>query len=472
MTSTGNSIGVIGLGEMGRNLVLNIADHGVSVTVFNRTPEKTKDFMEREAKSRPIRAASHLTELITGLRRPRSILMMISAGSAVDDLIDNLLPLLEPGDLLVDGGNSFFRDTDRRERKVSEKGCLYLGLGVSGGGFGARYGPSLMPGGSSQAYERLRPILEIIAARVGGEPCVTYLGRGSAGHYVKMVHNGIEYGLMQLIAEAYHFLKQGLGLTNEELAGLFTRWNETELQGYLLEITARIFLQKDVLSGGQLIDHILDQAGQKGTGRWTSINALELGIPVPTIDLAEMMRSLSGFSEERRNIQGLFREPPRIFQGERKRLIDQLGQALYGAMILTYGQGFALLRKASQVYEYDLDLAEVARIWRGGCIIRAALLEKIVTAYRIDPDLMHLLSDPVLGDEIKSLHQILRRVIKTAIDLAVPLPGLMTSLLYFDSLRSAWLPANLIQAQRDYFGAHTYGRVDRPGIFHTNWERD
>jgi 6-phosphogluconate dehydrogenase len=472
MSEQGQTLGVIGLGEMGRNLVLNIADHGLSVIVYNRTADKTKAFMAVEAGPRPITAAYDLPALLKGLCKPRAILMMISAGLAVDETILELLPLLEPGDLLVDGGNSFYLDTDRREKMMSEKGFLYLGMGISGGSAGARNGPSLMPGGPPSAYEGLRPILETIAAKVNGTPCVAYMGPGSAGHYVKMVHNGIEYGLMQLIAEAYHLLKQGLNLSNDELSAIFNRWNQKDLQSYLLEITSRIFLQEDMLSKGRLIDRILDQAGQKGTGMWTTTSALELGIPVPNIDLAEMMRDLSGYAVERRAMKSLFQEPPRIFRGERNVFINQLGQALYGAVLITYGQGFALLKKASESFKYGLDLAEVARIWRGGCIIRAALLEKIVAAFRHRSELIHLLADPDLAEEVKACHQIMRQVIKTAVDLAVPLPGLMASLIYFDSFRSSWLPANLIQAQRDYFGAHTYRRADVEGIFHTDWEQD
>ena len=396
--------------------------------------------------------------------------MLISAGRPVDELIQELLPLLEPNDLIIDGGNSFFSDTDRRERELAGKGFLYLGLGISGGGLGARYGPSLMPGGTPQAYERVRPILEAIAAKVQGIPCVAHLGPGSAGHYVKMVHNGIEYGFMQLIAETYHLLKQGLGLNNDALSLIFDRWNQTELQAYLIEITARIFRQEDEKSGGRLIDKILDQAGQKGTGMWTSVNALELQVPVPTIDLAVVMRDLSGCQQERQAVSrmpgGEF--PP--FQGKRERFIAQLGEALYGGLILTYGQGLTLLRKASRTYHYGLDLGEVVRIWSGGCIIRAFLLEKILAAYRVQPDLIHPLMDPDLAERMKPCQEPLRTVITTAVELGIPVPGLMASLAYYDGLRSPWLPANLIQAQRDYFGAHTYKRVDGPGIFHTQWK--
>jgi 6-phosphogluconate dehydrogenase len=461
-------IGLIGLGEMGRNLALNIADHGIPIAVYNRTAEKTKEFISTEGAGRPIGVGYSLSEFIGRLRKPRAILMLVSAGRPVDQTIQELLPLLEPNDLIIDGGNSLFSDTDRREQELTGK-TLYLGLGISGGGSGARFGPSLMPGGAPQAYERVRPILEAIAAKVNDIPCVTLLGSGSAGHYVKMVHNGIEYGVMQLIAETYHLLKRGLGLNNDDLSLIFDRWNQTELKAYLIEITARIFGQEDQGGGGRLIDKILDQAGQKGTGMWTSVNALELQVPIPTIDLAVIMRDLSGCKEERQAVSRLLGEDRLSYQGEREGFIAQLGEALYGGLILTYGQGLTLLRKASRTYHYGLDLGEVARIWSAGCIIRAFLLEKILAAYRVQPDLIHPLLDPDLAERMKPCQEALRTVIKAAIELGIPAPGLMASLAYYDSLRSPWLPANLIQAQRDYFGAHTYERVDGPGIFHTQW---
>ena len=353
--------------------------------------------------------------------------MLISAGRPVDELIQEMLPLLEPNDLIIDGGNSFFSDTDRRERGLAGKGFLYLGLGISGGGLGARYGPSLMPGGTPQAYERVRPILEAIAAKVQGIPCVAHLGPGSAGHYVKMVHNGIEYGFMQLIAETYQLLKQGLGLNNDALSLIFDRWNQTELQAYLIEITARIFRQEDERGEGRLIDKILDQAGQKGTGMWTSVSALELQVPAPTIDLAVVMRDLSGCKEERQAVSRLLGEDSLPYQGEREGFIAQLGEALYGGLILTYGQGLTLLRKASRTYHYGLDLAEVVRVWSGGCIIRAFLLEKILAAYRVQPDLIHPLLDPDLAERMKPCQEALRTVIKAAVELGIPMPGLMAS---------------------------------------------
>lgn len=465
-------IGVIGLGEMGRNLALNIADHGFSVAVYNRTPEKTREFMEKEGNQKLINPGYSPSEFIKLLKRPRAVLMMISAGRVIDDMIQELIPLLEPDDLIIDGGNSLFSDTDRREQILADKMILFMGLGISGGGIGARYGPSLMPGGSEQAYERVNKILEAIAARVDGDPCVSHLGPGSAGHYVKMVHNGIEYGLMQLIAETYHVLKSGLGLTNDELYVVFSRWNQTHLTSYLIEITANIFLQEDDISRGRLIDQILDQAGQKGTGLWTSANALELAVPVYTVVMAEMMRDLSSQSHKRQTIGRIYRKPHRYFHGGREEFISQLEMALSCGMILTFSQGLALLHKASQTYKYNLNLEEVARIWRSGCVIRSVFLEKIMTAYRNQPDLIHLLADPDLAKSMKSFQKAMKLVVKTAVDLSIPAPGLMASLAYFESYCSPWLPANLIQAQRDYFGAHTYKRVDIPGSFHTLWKTD
>jgi 6-phosphogluconate dehydrogenase len=465
-------IGLIGLGEMGRNLTLNIADHGFSVAVYNRTLAKTQAFMEKEAEDRPVGAGYDLPEFIRKLRRPRTVLLLVPAGRAVDELLQELLPWLTPGDLIIDGGNSFFRDTDQREKYLAARGLLFMGLGLSGGGAGARFGPSLMPGGPPQAYEQVRPVLEAIAAKVEDLPCVAYLGGGSAGHYVKMVHNGIEYGLMQLIAETYQLLKQGLGLDNDDLYLLFSDWNKGELKSYLIEITSRIFLQEDDRRAGRLIDRILDQAGQKGTGLWTSASALELQVPVPTIDLAESMRDLSARVLERQALSRLFERAALPFQGSREEFQARLQKAFYGAMVLTYAQGLALLQKASRTYQYGVNPEEVARIWRGGCIIRAALLEKVQAAFRKDPNLLHLLLDREMAEILRSSQEDLRSVIKTAVGLGIPAPGFMTGLIYFDSFRSHWLPANLIQAQRDYFGAHTYQRVDAPGVFHTQWKAE
>jgi 6-phosphogluconate dehydrogenase len=464
-------LGLVGLGTMGRNLVLNIADHGFAVAVYNRTGEKTREFIDQEIEDRNIRGCYTLAEFVGHLRQPCSIIIMVPAGAPVDAVITEITPLLAPGDLLIDGGNSHFKDTDRRGRDLGKKGLLYLGLGVSGGEEGARYGPSLMPGGVKEAYDRVRPILEAIAAQVRGEPCVAYLGNGAAGHYVKMVHNGIEYALMELLAEAYDLLRRGLGLRLREVAGIFEAWNRGEAASFLVEITGPILRRQDSKTGKPLIDLILDQARQKGTGKWTSQEAMDLQVPTPSIDVAVTLRDLSGFKSEREAANRVLQGPSPVFQGDRHYLVQQLGRGLYAAMVLAFAQGLALLLRASRVYDYRLDLAAVAGIWRGGCIIRAALLEDIRHAYRANPRLPHLLLGPHLGRQV--IHRVpdLRAVVKAAADLGIPAPGLMVSLAYFDAFRSARLPANLIQAQRDYFGAHGYERLDAPGAFHTDWKK-
>jgi 6-phosphogluconate dehydrogenase len=472
MTNQGCDIGLIGLGTMGRNFVLNMADHGFAVAVYNRTTEKTRDFMANEVGSRPIRAGYDLQEFVGLLRRPRALILLVAAGDPVDAVIRELLPLLTHGDLIIDGGNSHFTDTNRRGRVLSGKGLQFMGLGISGGEAGARYGPSLMPGGSPEMYDRVGPILEAASAHVHGEPCVTYLGPGSAGHYVKMVHNGIEYGLMELIVETYDLLKRGLGLKPAELAGLYDRWNREELNSYLMEITARIFTRKDDRTDNFLVDMILDKAKQKGTGMWTSWDAMDLQVGTPTIDVAVVMRDLSGEKEERLNAARALAGPAPDFQGDRDHFSGQLQNALYASMIATYAQGLALLQRASSTYAYQLNLEAVARIWRGGCIIRAALLEDIRNAYKAKPDLTNLLMDPHLGQEFLKREADLREVVKTAATLGLPAPALMVTLGYFDAYRSAALPANLIQAQRDFFGSHQYERLDASGSFHTRWEEE
>jgi 6-phosphogluconate dehydrogenase len=469
MKNQGCDIGLIGLGVMGRNLVLNIADQGFSVAVYNRTIEKTQAFIKNEARERDIRGGYNLKEFTSLLRKPRAIVMLVKAGPSVDAVIEELLSYLEPGDLLIDGGNSHFPDTNRRTKSLAEKGFFYLGMGISGGEYGARHGPSMMPGGPKEAYERVRPIFEAIAAKVDGEPCVTYLGPTSAGHYVKMVHNGIEYGLMELIAETYDLMKRGLGLTNDELHTVYDQWNRAELNSYLMEITANIFLQPDDKTDKRLIDAILDQAKQKGTGKWTSWDAMDLQMGTPTIDVAVVARDLSGYKAEREAASKVLKGPKITFRGDRKAFIGQLKDALYAATIITYAQGMALLKQASNAYGYGLNLEAVARIWRGGCIIRAALLEDIRTAYQKQPGLVNLLVDPHLSKELMARQGDLREVVSVSANLGLPAPGLMVSLAYFDAYRSAWLPANLTQAQRDYFGAHTYERMDEKGVFHTQW---
>ncbi|MCB0209883.1 MAG: NADP-dependent phosphogluconate dehydrogenase [Anaerolineae bacterium] len=461
-------LGMVGLGVMGRNLVLNMADHGFAVAGYDKDESKVHALSD-EAGDRPVRGAGSLAEMVGLLRRPRAVMLLVPAGPPVDAVIRDLLPYLEADDLIIDGGNSFFKDTDLRTKTLAEKGIHFLGVGISGGEAGARHGPSMMPGGSQHAYERVRPIFEAVAAKVNGEPCVTYLGPGSAGHYVKMVHNGIEYGLMQLIAESYDLLKRGLGLSDDALHTIYATWNEAELQSFLVEITSDIFRQVDERTGRRLIDVILDEAGQKGTGMWTSQNAMELQMPTPTIDIAVAMRDMSGYKIQREKASQLLKGSVSTFQGERDGFVEQLRKALYFGFIVTYAQGFALLQRASEVYAYDLNLAEVARIWRGGCIIRSALLEDIRAAFQERTQLPHLLLDPNLAEAVMTRQADMRTVVHTAVTLGLPTPGLMTSLAYFDAYRSAWLPANLIQAQRDFFGAHTYERIDTKGVFHTHW---
>jgi 6-phosphogluconate dehydrogenase len=418
-----------------------------------------------------VRGADSIMELIGLLRKPRAVMMLVTAGSPVDSVIDDVLPHLEKGDLLIDAGNSHFKDTNRRVEQLTEKGINFLGVGVSGGEEGARFGPSIMPGGPQEAYERVRPVFEAVAARVNGEPCVEWLGHGSAGHFVKMVHNGIEYAVMQLIAETYDLMKRGLGLTNDEMHDTFSDWNSGELNSYLLEITSHIFLKQDDETGNRLIDQILGVARQKGTGMWTSESAMELQVPTPTIDLAVAMRDLSVFAGERQEASRLLPRPIRSFAGSRGDIIPELRGALYTAVIITYAQGMALLAAASVKHDYHLDLEAVARIWRGGCIIRATLLEDIRAAFRLKQDLANLLLDPNLSQQVMTHQESLRKVVGRACESGIPAPGLMVSLAYLDAYRSAWLPANLIQAQRDYFGAHTYERLDAKGTFHTEWEK-
>jgi 6-phosphogluconate dehydrogenase len=465
-----SEIGMVGLGVMGRNLLLNMADHGFPVAGYDMDLAKV-GALRQESKQREVRGAANIQDFIALLRRPRAVVMLVPAGPPVDSVINDLLASLQPGDLIIDAGNSYFKDTDVRARNVAAKGMQFLGVGVSGGEEGARRGPSIMPGGPKEAYERVRPVLEAVAARVNGEPCVAWLGPGSGGHFVKMVHNGIEYGVMQLLAESYDLLKRGLGLNDDELHDVFTTWNKSELNGYLLEITSHIFAKRDEKSGQRLIDEILAVARQKGTGMWTSQSAMELQVPIPTIDLAVAMRDMSVFAKEREQAGAIYRRSIKRFSGDRELFLAQLGRALFAGVIILYAQGMALLAVASDKYQYRLNLESVARIWRGGCIIRAALLEDICAAFHARSDLPNLLLDPNLSRKVMEHQEDLRRVACHAAELGVPAPGLMVTLGYLDAYRSAWLPANLIQAQRDYFGSHTYERIDAKGTFHTQWEK-
>ncbi|MGD1030870.1 MAG: NADP-dependent phosphogluconate dehydrogenase [Opitutaceae bacterium] len=471
MKSQDYEMGMVGLGVMGRNLLLNMADQGHSVAGYDRDPGQIA-MLRGEAAQRPIRGADSVREFAGLLRRPRAVMMLVPAGAPVDAVIRDLLPILERGDLIIDGGNSHFSDTDLREKTLAERGIQYLGVGVSGGEYGARHGPSIMPGGPPEAYARVQPVFEAIAAKAEGTPCVTWLGPRSAGHYVKMVHNGIEYGLMQLIAETYDLMKRGLGLTDDELGEVYDRWNQGELGSYLVEITARIFRQVDEKTGRRLIDVILDEARQKGTGMWTSQDAMELQVPVPTIDAAVAMRDLSAYKVEREEAATHLIRPIPAYSGKRDEFLTQLRDALYFGSIVTFAQGMAQLWKASRSYGYDLNLENVARIWRGGCIIRARLLEPIRSAYRTKPELANLLLDPVLAREATARQQSLRTVVSVAAEWGIAAPALMTSLGYFDAFRSSWMPASLVQAQRDYFGSHTYERIDAKGAFHTQWSAE
>jgi len=464
-------IGMVGLGVMGRNFLLNMADHGHSVAGYDKDPTKVAA-LRQEAENRDIRGAGNIKRFIALLRKPRAIMMLVPAGAPVDSVIQDLLPHLDKGDLIIDAGNSYFKDTDVRARNLRAKGVQFLGVGVSGGEEGARHGPSIMPGGPKEAYERVRPIFEAAAAKVNGDPCVTWLGPGSSGHFVKMVHNGIEYGVMQLLAETYDLMKRGLGLNDDELHDVFSAWNKGELNAYLVEITSHVFSKRDENTGKRLIDEILDVAKQKGTGMWTSQSAMELQVPIPTIELAVAMRDLSVFEKERQQAGTIYPRPVRHFAGDRNAFLTRLGRAFFAAMIVTYAQGMALLAVASENYKYHLELEAVARIWRGGCIIRAALLDDICAAYSARRDLPNLLLDPILSHKLTEHQEDLRFIAGQAVESGVPAPALMVSLGYLDAYRSAWLPANLIQAQRDYFGAHTYERNDAKGTFHTEWEKE
>ncbi|MEO8598111.1 MAG: NADP-dependent phosphogluconate dehydrogenase [Candidatus Solibacter sp.] len=465
-----HELGMIGLGVMGRNMLLNMAGHGFPVAGYDKDLAKVES-LRKESAGKGIHAVGKIQEFIGLLRRPRAIMMLVPAGPAVDSVIGDLLPLLEKGDLIVDAGNSYFKDTNLRARNLTHHGIHFLGVGVSGGEEGARHGPSIMPGGPKDAYERVRLLLEAISARVNGDACVVYLGPGSAGHFVKMVHNGIEYAVMQLLAETYDLMKRGLGMSDDEMRDVYGAWNQGELNAYLIEITSRIFSKVDENTGKRLIDEILDVAKQKGTGMWTSQSAMELQVPTPTIDLAVAMRDLSVFEKQRETASEIFKRPIPAFAGGRKTFLDQLGHSLHAAMIIVYAQGMAVLAAASEKYAYHLDLEAVARIWRGGCIIRAALLEDIRMAYRTQPGLSNLILAPELAKKVMANEEDLRRVACAAIEMGLPTPCFMTALAYLDGYRSAWLPANLIQAQRDYFGAHSYERIDVKGTFHTDWTK-
>ncbi|MBR7878890.1 MULTISPECIES: NADP-dependent phosphogluconate dehydrogenase [Bacillus amyloliquefaciens group] len=462
-------IGVIGLAVMGKNLALNIESRGFSVSVYNRSSSKTEEFLE-EAKGKNVVGTYSIEEFVQSLETPRKILLMVKAGTATDATIQSLLPHLEKDDILIDGGNTYYKDTQRRNKELAESGIHFIGTGVSGGEEGALKGPSIMPGGQKKAHELVKPILEAISAKVDGEACTTYIGPDGAGHYVKMVHNGIEYGDMQLISESYFILKQVLGLSAEELHEVFAEWNKGELDSYLIEITADIFTKKDEETGKPLVDVILDKAGQKGTGKWTSQSALDLGVPLPIITESVFARFISAMKEERVKASSLLSGPDvKPVTENKEELIEAVRKALFMSKICSYAQGFAQMKAASEEYNWDLKYGEIAMIFRGGCIIRAAFLQKIKDAYDREPELDNLLLDSYFKNIAESYQGALRQVISLAVAQGVPVPSFSSALAYYDSYRTAVLPANLIQAQRDYFGAHTYERTDKEGIFHTEW---
>lgn len=465
--------GLIGLGVMGQNFVLNVERNGYGVAVYNRTAETTEKYIAGPASGKNIKPAYTLKEFVDALESPRRIMLLVKAGAPVDATIRQLIPLLDKGDLIIDGGNSFFLDTERRAKELESQGFNFFGMGVSGGEEGALWGPSLMPGGSRDAYKEVEPIMKAVAAKADedGEPCVTYIGPGGSGHYVKMVHNGIEYGDMELIAEAYYLLKRALGLSAQEFHEIFAEWNKTELSSFLIEITAKIFKKTDEDTGRPLVDMILDKAGQKGTGRWMGENALELGISIPTIIAAVNGRILSSQKDERVYASSVLTGPAKKYEGASpQKLIDSTRDALYVSKICSYAQGMSLLKKASVEYGYNMDLGTIAKIWRAGCIIRARLLNDITSAFNRNKDLPNLLVDDVFRESVKTRQESWRFVIRTAIESGIPVPAMSASLAYYDSYRSERLPANLIQAQRDFFGAHTFERIDKPGIFHADWE--
>jgi 6-phosphogluconate dehydrogenase len=468
-------IGVVGLAVMGENLALNIESRGYAVAVYNRTTSKVDEFIAGRAKGKKFVGCHSIEELVAKLAKPRKVMLMVKAGPAVDDLIETLIPLLEKGDIIIDGGNTHFADTERRTKYVEGKGLLYVGTGVSGGEEGALKGPSMMPGGSPAAWPIIRPIFQAIAAKVGPNgdiPCCEWVGPRGAGHYVKMVHNGIEYGDMQLICEAYFMMKEALGLANDELYDVFAEWNRGELDSYLIEITRDIFSVKDKESGDYLVDKILDRAGAKGTGKWMSQLALDHGVPSTLVTEAVYARCLSAMKDERVRASKVLKGPAAKYDGDRKAFIEQIRQALYASKICSYAQGFVQMQAAAAEYDWPLNYGECALLWRGGCIIRAKFLDRIKEAFDAEPKLENLLLAPYFTEVCAKAQNAWRHVVATAAKLGIPVPAFATALAYYDGYRRARLPANLLQAQRDYFGAHTYERVDKPGTFHTDWIRE
>ncbi len=468
-------LGLIGLAVMGENLALNIESRGYHVAVFNRTTEKVDEFMAGRAKGKKFVGCHSLEELVKNLAKPRKVMMMVKAGPAVDDLIKTLIPLLEKGDILIDGGNTYYADTERRTKEVEAKGLLYIGTGVSGGEEGALKGPSMMPGGSPAGWPAMKPIFQAIAAKVGPKndiPCCEWVGPRGAGHYVKMVHNGIEYGDMQLICEAYFMMKEALGLSNDELFDVFSEWNRGELDSYLIEITRDIFTVKDKDGDGWLVDKIMDKAGAKGTGKWMSQLALDHGVPSTLVTEAVYARCLSAMKDARVRASKVLKGPSAKYKGDRKDFIANIRHALYASKICSYAQGFVQLQAAAAEYDWPLNYGDCALLWRGGCIIRAVFLDRIKEAFDDNPKLENLLLAPYFAKAVADAQDGWRHVIASAAELGIPVPAFAAALAYYDGYRRDRLPANLLQAQRDYFGAHTYERVDKPGIFHTDWIRE
>lgn len=463
--------GLVGLAVMGQNLARNVAHKGFSIAVYNRTSQKTDEFLAKYGHEGTIGGAHTPEELVNKLAKPRKIMFLVKAGKPVDDMIEAFLPYLEPGDILIDGGNSHFTDTRRRAAYLKEKGFRFLGVGVSGGEEGALKGPSLMPGGSEEAYKEVAPIFTAVAAQVADGPCCSYVGNDGAGHYVKMVHNGIEYGDMQLISEAYFMMKELLHMSDAEMGEVFTEWNKGILDSYLIEITSKILKVTDRETGIPLVEEILDKAGQKGTGKWTSQDALDLGVPIPTIAEAVFARGMSAYKGERVEAAKELKGPDTTFTGDKKAFVDAIHSALYASKICSYAQGFALIKAAAKEYDWNINFGDMALLWRGGCIIRAVFLEDIKKAFQRNPELPNLLLDPFFRQAIEEHQAKWREAIIEAKRHGIPTPAFSASLDYYDSYRRGVLPANLIQAQRDFFGAHTYERVDKEGIFHTEWEQ-
>ena len=462
--------GMVGLGVMGSNLLYNIADHGFSVIGFDLNSEKAKNLEKEATPNTDVKGVSVIKDFISQLNTPRKIMLLVPAGKPVDDVIENLLPHLSKGDIIIDGGNSHYVDTVRRVKYLADQEFHFMGMGVSGGEEGARKGPSIMPGGDLEAFKVVQPILEAVAAKVNGEACTAYMGKDAAGHYVKMVHNGIEYAIMQLISEVYDLMHRGLGLSNEEMHQIFHQWNQEELNSFLIEITADIFKQKDVETGKELLDVILDKAGAKGTGKWTSQDAMDRGVSIPTIDIAVSLRTLSAYKEQRINASKIYNKTHSSLETDSSKFINELKEALFCAIIISYAQGLSLLVKASEELSMEIPLKDVVKIWRGGCIIRSTLLETFYEAYSTKTDLENILLDENIASLLISRIDSLREVVSAAAKSSIPAGALQTALAYFDAYTSERMSTNMIQAQRDYFGAHTYQRVDREGIFHTEWE--